>query len=440
MGLHVWKDERDKPNIELLHGDRRNSNVLYGKRIDDPKIKVVKVGIAIPRPQNYMRVQQGKKVIEHEANSPVLNFYRRLIGQLGGVAGNIDTNFELRKQDNTLYTGNYIIQFGLAADTLNIETTVGYGYCTDADIDTYGIALGTGDTAWTEDDYAPEILIQQGTTAGKLVYSPTPTPITSYAGGVWTVLGRRVFDNFNADANTITVKEVVQFVPEWIGTYQFSYIDERTVLNTPLAIPYKSGAVFTYTRTLTIPAITTLLPNGVNFLLQNAFGINLYQIGGTYGTGSKNVKTVTGSVLQSGSHSPNRYNQTGNYYCPATASVTNRGCCAGYGDTAVADTDYELESLYAHGNDENELAYKAQDTPIGVYDSPSKTFTVTQSKVVTNNWSSQVIREIGLKHYRYANNIAQSGFLINRTVLGSPITLAPYESLAIIYELSMTHP
>ena len=440
MGLHVWKDERDKPNIELLHDDRRNKNVIYGRRIDDPKIKVVKVGIAIPRPQNYIRVQQGKKVVEHEANSPVLNFYRRCIGQLGSVAGNIDTNFELRKQDNTLYTGNYIIQFGFGAATVNIETTAGSGYCADVNTDTYGIALGTGETAWTEDDYTIKTLIQQWTASGKLVYAPTPTPIISYVDGVWTVLGRRVFDNFNADANTITVKEVVQFAPEWTSAYQFSYIDERTVLNTPIAIPYKSGAVFTYTRTLTIPAITTLLPNGVNLLLQNAFGINLFQNDGTYGTGSKNIKTATGSVLQTGIHFPNRYAQPGNFFCPATAAVSGRGCCAGYSNTAVADGNYELGSLFTHGNNENELAYQAQDTPIAVYDSPSKTFTVTQSKVVTNNWNSQVVREIGLKHYRYVTNVTQSDILINRTVLGSPITLGTYESLAIIYELNMTHP
>ena len=438
MGLvHVWEDERDKPNIQITHQDRRSPHVLHGYRNDDPKIKIVKVDVSIPRPQNYLQIRQGNKAYEQEAHSPTRNFYSRCLLQVAGVAANISSALELRKQDNTLYTGNYIPQMGIAC-AADYETVTDYGYVALVDDDTAGIVLGTGNTAWTLDDYMPETLIQQGVTAGKLVYGATPTPKWSYAGGVWTVIGRRIFDNFNADANTITVKEVCQLAPEWTSSLQFHYVDERTVLVTPRDIPYKSGAVFTYTRSLTIPAVDVLLPNGVSILLHQAFGVNQYNPVSAYGSGVKTLCTTNGTKYYD-TNTTGRYNQVGNYY--VSSSGANSGCVAGYGTTAVADTDYALDDEFAHGSLENQLGYSTQNTPSAVYDSPSKTFTVTQSRTLTNNYAgNQSVAEIGFKHVRYISNVSVYYFLLSRTVLGSAVVLAQNESISIIYDFTMTHP
>jgi len=441
MGLiHVWKDERDKPNIEIT-GQDRGRNILYGRRIDDPKIKVVRVGIAVPTPnKQYLKIQSGKDVYEQEAHSPVLNYYRRLIGVIGGVSQTIDTAFEIRKQDNSLGVTDVIVTFQDFPGE-NIETTNTKGYYSAVNDDTSGIALGSGNTAWVVDDYTPETLILQGTASGKLVYSATPSPIISYAGGVWTVLGRRVFDNFNADANTITVKEVVQFAPFWsIAATLYQYIDERTVLVTPKDIPYKSGAVFTYTRTLTHDINAGLTSNGIAILVGHGFGVNTYDVGGVYGAGSRGMKAVGATMYTSTKYLISRYVTGSNSYASVAGDVTN-GLVAGYGDTAVDGTDFSLESLFANGTGANQLSYFAQNTPTAVYDSPSKTFTATQSRILTNSYAgNQIIKELGIIANLYTSSSMHPQFLMSRIVLGSPITLAQNESIAIIYDFTITHP
>ena len=126
--IHVWKDERDKPNFEIT-GQDRGRNILYGRRIDDPKIKVVEVGIAIPTPQNYIEIRQGNKVYEQEANSPTANYYRRLMCMLGGASQLLSTSFTIRKQDNTLDTNDVIpiikiLSEGVIGYAFRVATTI----------------------------------------------------------------------------------------------------------------------------------------------------------------------------------------------------------------------------------------------------------------------------------------------------------------------------
>jgi len=441
MGLvHVWEDERDKPNIQITHQDRRSPHVLHGYRNDDPKTKVVRVGIDIPRPQNYIEIRQGNKVYEQEAHSPVRNFYARLLCQIGGVSQLISAGFTIRKQDNTLDTGDYIPNDDYASS--NVELAGNHGFYAYTASDTFGIVLGTGNTAWDLDNYIPEALIQQGVTAGKLVYSATPSPIISYTDGVWTVIGRRVFDNFNADANTITVKEVCQFIPLYGtgSTELFVYLDERTVLVTPKDIPYKSGAVFTYTRALTVPALGVLSSNGLALLVAQAFCVNNYDSADVFGSGYRTMKTIDGTIFSGLYQIKRPTSATGSIIYNGAAGLLTKGCVAGYGTTAVADTDYVLDDEFAHGSLENQLGYSAQDTPSAVYDAPSKTFTVTQSRTLTNNYAgNQSITEIGIVG-GYAQSATVSGFLMSRTVLGSAVVLAQNESISIIYDFTMTHP
>jgi len=438
--IHVWKDERDKPNFEIT-GQDRGRNILYGHRIDDPKTKVVRVGIAVPTPnKQYLKIQCGKEVYEQEAHSPVLNYYRRVIEVLGGISPIISASFKLRKQDNTLDANDYIPM--PTTSSSSIETNSLYGYTSAVNLDTNGIAVGTGNTAWTLDDYKPEILISQGTAAGKLVYSATPSPIISYTGGVWTVLGRRVFDNFNADANTITVKEVVQFAPYFRTSTPatFIYIDERTVLVTQKDIPYKSGAVFTYTRTLT--PTSDLTSNGNAILLAHAFYVNNYDAGSVYGAGHRCLKGDTGTVYSASSIYGRWVSYTGSttYF---TEDSNLNGCCAGYGNTDVDPTDYTLGTKYTVGTGEHQLSHNDQNTPSAIYDAGTKTFTVTQSRTLTNSYAgNQVVREIGIVgDFRIISSGTPQRVLVARTVLDSPyVTLAQNESIAIIYDFTMTHP
>ena len=431
--IQILKDERDKPNIQITHQDRRSPHVLHGYRNDDPKIKVVKIGISLPRPQNYLQIKQGNKVYEQEANSPVLNYYKRLICMIGGVSQAISPSFEIRKQDNTLYTGDYIPAIGYFD---GMESYSGAGYTIGANNSDYGIVLGTDNTAWDFDNYIIGSKIEQGTAAGKLVYSGSSSFIVSYLDSVWTVIRRRVFDNFNSDANTITVKEIVQFVPLWRLVVQFVYIDERTVLETPKDIPYKSGAVFTYINT--VIKTSDLTSNGMSRYLSVLAGVETFDSTGVYGAGHRVLKNTAGS-LSTYPVTPHVAGNAGSIVYNGLAGILTKGTVVGYGTTAVADTDYILESQFEHGNNVNQLSYQAQASPVAVYDSVSKTFTVTQTRTVTNNYAgAQTISEIGI--ISKCNDSNSWSFLMSRTVLGSPVVLAQDESAALVHDFNLAHP
>ena len=444
---HVWEDEKDKPNIEIT-GQDCCKNVLYGRRIDDHKTKVVKVGVAVPTPKDYIRIQQGNEVYEQEAHSPTRNYFGRILQLLGGIIDSDSASISIRKQDGSIPAGSAWIR--MFCTTIGTLYVLNKGYYSPVDIDASGMVLGTDDTAWTFDDVKPGSLILQGTAAGKLVYHQTAIPIVTYsAAGVpsWTVKSRRFFDNLNANANTITIKEVCQLSSIWnYNAFSFNALEERTVLNTPYNILYKEGVVVTYVRKLEIPSYATigLTGNGIGILMSLSCGID--QVGaGVYGAGHLSMKSSIGNIYDGNWGATWAFNRGGGVYPYgdplAIAGVTTSGSLAGQGNTACAASDFILENLFTHGVGANQLIYPAQGTASAAYNAGTKTLTVTQVRVVTNsNAGNQIVKEVGIMGEFYAvNTTLLRQFLVSRTVLGSPITLANGESLAIVHDFSMTH-
>jgi hypothetical protein len=427
MGLSIGKDVtvvndgRDNLNI-LWHKEDRQPNILYGHRIDDPKTKIVRVGVKIPTPNKpYLKIQSGKDVYEQEAHSPTLNYYIRLMSTLGGNL-QTDANFALIKQDNSLNSSvaapPYV--YGSSGDLL--ANTANTGWASLVDLDTRSMVVGSGNTAMAVTDYKPETLILQGVTAGRLRYGAVLIVPPTNVGNVWTGYTKRVFDNFNADANTITIKEVCQLCAEWTisggGSYQFSYLEERTVLDIPKDIPYKSGAVLTYTRSYDFSTPPDgMTDNGMYMLLMNGILCN--------NPGLRDyVNATTGAAW---------YAHYQMY--DASSLIPHYGCNVGYGDTAMVRTDYKLQSLYLDGDTVNKLDYGAQSTRVSSL--IGKTFLVTQARSVTNTYaSSQIVKEVGIT----GRLVDGKYYLIARHVLGSPVTIEHDASLTVIYDFSLTYP
>lgn len=82
------------------------------------------------------------------------------------------------------------------------------GYQAAATAVTSGIIVGTGDTAWDEDQYALAAAIANGTGSGQLSYGACTVGAPSYNSGTktWSVTVTRNFTNNNAA--TLTAKEV----------------------------------------------------------------------------------------------------------------------------------------------------------------------------------------------------------------------------------------
>jgi hypothetical protein len=421
--VHVWKDEKDKPNIELT-GEDRGRDILYGRRLDDLNHKVVRIGIKIPTSKHYLKIQSGKDVYEQEAHSPVMNYWKRYLGFVSGM--NQDNNlFCLMKQNGLLSAIN------LGAPKFSYRgygdclSTINSGYVAAANLDTKSIVVGTGNTAWDINNFAPETLILQGTAAGKLVYGNVQIIPPSNVGGVWTGYTRRTFDNFNVDANIITIKEVCQLCPEWSSgagsTFQFNYLDERTVLNTPKDIPYRSGVLFTYTKVIDVSGVTNLVRNGIQFLIQNSACTHPLGIISTSNTACPLVSGDYALVATDGDYSAGLGND-------------NFGGQVGSGNTPVSSLDYKLQTQIltvnglTHGNTTK------------VASLVGNTFLVSQARTFTVGVGAKTIREIGITLQIYNDSAISQYCLMSRSVLAVPVVLAVGESLTTIYDFTLTYP
>jgi hypothetical protein len=439
MNREIWLGNTPKEPVFWDYQDRQGT--LYGKRSDG--VKVVKVGMQIPRMSAELAIGSH----EQEAHSLVRNHYKRIISHTSGIVSNINSNMYIQKTDGNYDSAySWIIHFSTTnGDNLDVALTtdVDKGYIVGVSATKYGMALGTGNTAWDIDDYILATRVGHGITSGLLYYYGNFANAVSYesTSRIWVSVHRRLVSNFNADASDIEAKEIGQYVPFYTVAVAYRYLDERTVLDTPVTIAYRHTKRMRYTRSLTIPSGTTFLANAVANLVANSLGCN--NVGASFGAGYRSMKD-TGGTIRNGdvaigfgfSSSHEFY-----FYYGNVAANVDFGSVAGYSDTAINFDDYALNSKFAEGAGENQLSYSAQDIPTFAYNAGAKTYTAQQSRLLTNGYgSSQVIKNVGLiskKCYYSANTI--NYFLEYAKVLSSPVTLDPTESLLIIHEWNMTH-
>jgi hypothetical protein len=104
-----------------------------------------------------------------------------------------------------------------------------------------GIVLGTGDTAFSINQYCLVTPIAHGNGATQMAHSASTPVLTTYNGGTktWTSSSYRIFNNNSG--SSITVKEV-----GLVGTYGgYDFMFERSVLDP--TVPVANGAQLTVT-------------------------------------------------------------------------------------------------------------------------------------------------------------------------------------------------
>jgi len=112
----------------------------------------------------------------------------------------------------------------------------------------FGIVVGTGDTAFSVEQYALASLIAHGNAASQFAYQPMATPSVAYNAGtkVWKASHTRIFNNNSG--GSITVKEVGLYALGYLftGAVDSVSMDERSVLSPTVPVPNAAQLTVTY--------------------------------------------------------------------------------------------------------------------------------------------------------------------------------------------------
>ena len=127
-----------------------------------------------------------------------------------------------------------------------------------ANSSTFGIVVGTGNTAESFEHYALASQVLTGTANGQLSYVAQSDTVCSYDSGnkIWTATASRIFNN-NSGAN-LSVAETGMYISRQMSNSGSPALDnimvERTKLPAPVSVTVGGALTVTYTFTLTFPA------------------------------------------------------------------------------------------------------------------------------------------------------------------------------------------
>lgn len=114
------------------------------------------------------------------------------------------------------------------------------------------------------------------------------------------------------------------------------------------------------------------------------------------------------------------------------------GVVVGTDDTPFSAEDFILGSQITHGSGLGQLAYSAQSEPVTTYNTSTKKYTQTITRVFNNNSGSSItIKEIGLiSRISPWTTSTSSYYLMARDVLDTPVVVANGAQLTVTYELT----
>lgn len=111
----------------------------------------------------------------------------------------------------------------------------------------YGIVVGTGDTAFDKDQYALASIIASGNSSGQLAYNAMAANTIAYTAGskTWKATSSRIFNNNSG--GSISVKETgLYFYGSYFASgYSYNMI-ERSVLSPTVAVANGAQLTVTY--------------------------------------------------------------------------------------------------------------------------------------------------------------------------------------------------
>jgi len=117
----------------------------------------------------------------------------------------------------------------------------------------YGIVVGTDNTAFSADQYALGAICEEGTGAGQLTHQAESAVAGAYDSGtdVWTITHARIMNNNSG--GSITVKETGIYV--WDQNWSTSIMVERSILNPTVTVPNGAQLTVTYNINMDFSAI-----------------------------------------------------------------------------------------------------------------------------------------------------------------------------------------
>ena len=181
------------------------------------------------------------------------NFYNMLYGTSAYSIGSNSNNFGAGYQTgkNTSGTVEYSASYTPAA--MQSQYNMGPLWSNTGDA-AKGIVVGTGDTAFSVEQFTLATLIAHGNGANQLVYNAMDAGSDGYASKIWTHTRARIFNNNSG--STITVKETGLYYSFAIFTSSAaSHLFERTVLGAPVSVVYGGQLTVTYQITMDFSAI-----------------------------------------------------------------------------------------------------------------------------------------------------------------------------------------
>lgn len=185
--------------------------------------------------------------------------------------------------------------------------------------------------------------------------------------------------------------------------------------------------------------------NAYNLLATNMCGVKSTGTS-SFGNGEINLKLTSSNIVGSGGGFISHYGATGNIEGGSNggfvglAGDASRGIVIGLGSTAYSFNNYALATQVVHGTAANQMAY-ATSTISKVFDSDTKKYNVTHSRVFNNNSSADIIvAEVGIIGCFQIGGSSLYTAMVCRDVLGTPVTVPPASKLTVSYTMSVQFP
>ncbi|MFC1935912.1 hypothetical protein ACFLX9_04075 [Chloroflexota bacterium] len=204
--------------------------------------------------------------LKQRSHSFVRNAFNHLIGQLAAKNGNGGATFgggfiNIRETGGYVRTGNYPILTGHSSNSTTTSSLDsaggGPGIVAPAGNNNKGIVVGSGANPESFEDYALQSLILNGTSAGRLSYIQSESPVVSYDGGTLTLTVTHVRFFNNNSGGPVDVNEVGIYLlgkTGYGGQSDITWMVARDKLVATVQVPDTGQLKVTYTISLTYPA------------------------------------------------------------------------------------------------------------------------------------------------------------------------------------------
>lgn len=161
---------------------------------------------------------------------------------------------------------------------------------------------------------------------------------------------------------------------------------------------------------------------------------------GSYGAGSLALKNTDGANKVGSTSYPASFGTIDNIKGPTGSNST--GIVIGTGTNAESFNDYILQSIIANGTNTGQMSYQAGTIGAGSYDSATKKWTQTITRIFNNNSTSSItVTETGIIGNANAQTAnASTPTLFERNLLATPVTVPAAYKLTVTYTTEMTFP